>query len=186
MPLRPPNPTDAAALAKIHIQAWRETYTGIMPRAFLDGLSLEQGTATWLERFNNPLARQTTVVATTENGEVVGFATSGPARNGELLTDGEVFAVNLLQKAKRKKLGAQLMLAMSNSLLAFEFDKVGLWVLEQNIPARAFYDRLGGRPLATAFRDLGGQQLLELGYVWPTVHELKRSVETLLRSSPSS
>ena len=38
---------DAAAIAAIHVKSWRAAYAGILPAAFLDGLSEEEYTAFW-------------------------------------------------------------------------------------------------------------------------------------------
>jgi hypothetical protein len=42
MIIRDASPADAAAIARVRVDAWRETYRGIVPEAFLDGLSYEQ------------------------------------------------------------------------------------------------------------------------------------------------
>jgi hypothetical protein len=45
--LRPATPADAAAVAYVHVQAWRETYRGIMPDAVLEGPSVEERARAW-------------------------------------------------------------------------------------------------------------------------------------------
>jgi hypothetical protein len=47
MLIRAAQPTDAAAIAKVHVDSWRITYKGIVPDDFLVALSYEQRTHMW-------------------------------------------------------------------------------------------------------------------------------------------
>jgi hypothetical protein len=47
MIIRAAQPTDAAAIAKVHVDSWRTTYKGIVPDDFLAALSYEQHTHMW-------------------------------------------------------------------------------------------------------------------------------------------
>ncbi len=38
--IRPGKSSDAEAIAKVHVIAWRETYAGIVPNDYLDSLSV--------------------------------------------------------------------------------------------------------------------------------------------------
>ena len=38
---------DVPSIAQVHVQAWRETYTGLVPQEVLDTLSLEERAAMW-------------------------------------------------------------------------------------------------------------------------------------------
>jgi hypothetical protein len=42
MRVREANPTDAAAIAKVHVDSWRTTYKSIVPDDFLANLSYEE------------------------------------------------------------------------------------------------------------------------------------------------
>jgi hypothetical protein len=46
--------TDAAAIAKVHVDSWRTTYVGIVPTAYLAGLSHEQRAEEWRRTLSNP------------------------------------------------------------------------------------------------------------------------------------
>jgi hypothetical protein len=49
-------------------------------------------------------------------------------------------------------------------LAAQGFRSAGLWVLKDNLPARRFYEALGGRLGPEQFFDLGGQTVTEVAY----------------------
>lgn len=174
--LRPAVLSDASAIAEVHVRAWRETYRGIMTDAVLDGLSVEASAQRWSAAISAlSEKRQLLCVAVDDLDTIVGFAGAGPTRDPALTTTGEVYAINLVKEAKRHRAGARLMLAMAEGLTALGFRDVGLWVLEANVGARSFYERLGGAPVARHERD----SLVELGYVWPDVDDLARHARAL-------
>jgi ribosomal protein S18 acetylase RimI-like enzyme len=181
--LRPAVLTDAPAIAAVHVRAWRETYRGIMPDSVLDEMSVERGAQNWSGVIASLTEkRQALSVVVDGSDTIVGFAGSGPARDPSLTTDGEVYAINLVMQATRKGLGTRLMLAMADGLAANGFTDAGLWVLEPNIGARWFYERLGGTLTARHERDFGGKKLTDLGYVWRDVRDLRRGAEAALAS----
>jgi len=49
MIIRKAQPTDANAIAKVHVDSWRTTYAGIISADFLANLSYEQREASWRE-----------------------------------------------------------------------------------------------------------------------------------------
>jgi ribosomal protein S18 acetylase RimI-like enzyme len=178
--LREAEAGDGEGIARVHVQAWRETYRGIMPDKVLDALSVVEGARRWAAVIGAlGERRQLLTVAVDDDGRFVGFAGAGPARDAALGTAGEIYAINLVNEAKRTRIGARLMLAVADGLVALGFGDVGLWVLERNLGARAFYERLGGAVAAHHQRDFGGTQLDELGYVWRDVSELQRRARVL-------
>ncbi len=175
--LRPAILSDANAIAEVHVRAWRETYRGIMTDAVLDGLSVEASAQRWSAAISSlSEKRQLLSVAVDDLDTIVGFAGAGPPCDPALTTTGEIYAINLVNEAKRNRAGARFMLAMAEGLIALSLREVGLWVLEANTNARSFYERLGGAPVARQERD----SLVELGYVWPSVDDLARHARALV------
>lgn len=180
--LRPAAPKDAEGISAVLVRAWNETYRGMMPDAFLDAFAKEPRVDAWRKRLTPPLERTATWVVVGNADEIIGFAVSGPTRDPALGTDGEVYAINLVMQATRLGLGTRLMQAMADELIGNGFASAGLWVLEHNVGARWFYERLGGVIAARHERDFGGKMLTELGYVWRDVRVLKQAAERVLAS----
>lgn len=183
MLIRPATISDADAIGRVHVQAWQETYRGLMPGAYLDAMSAEERAKGWRERIPTFAGRrQALAVALDDEGAIVGFASCGPPRLKELAADGELYMINIVNRAKRRRLGARLMLAMAEQLEAFGFTSVGLWVLAANAPARAFYDRLSGTPDAVIEHEHGGANLMDVAMLWPTIGLLReRALDVLGR-----
>src|SRR5258708_6287321 len=96
---------DARAIAEVHVESYKSAYRGIFPEAFLNGLSVEQRESGWrdlLAAQEPPL----TMVGCDAGGSVVGFASGGKERTGQLGCDGELYAIYLRPDAQRKGLGA--------------------------------------------------------------------------------
>ncbi len=77
--LRDATPTDAYALATVHVASWRAAYRGLMPDEVLARLSVPEREQLRSDRLIAQEAR-TSVVVATDAGRVVGFAAAGPTR----------------------------------------------------------------------------------------------------------
>lgn len=180
--LRPAIRADADAIAYVHVQAWRETYRGVIPDSTLDALSVEERAKAWRERLGAMGDRQHSVVAIDGAGALVGMAGCGPTRLRELGTDGEIYMINIVNAGKRKRAGTRMMLALADYMISQRFKAVGLWVVEKNTTARAFYERLGGRAVAQHEQDFDGTAVMELGYAWAAIADLKQAAQRLLEA----
>jgi len=71
-------------------------------------------------------------------------------------------------------IGLRLFRAMSSSLQQRGFSAAALWVLRENLRARRFYERLGGKVFAEREDVRDGATLVELVYGWPDLNQLNR------------
>lgn len=158
---------DLEGIARVHVQAWRESYKDFLSSEALAGLSVEERRQMWQGAFVQPNPQARLLVAETDDGEIVGFARGGPIR-GEGAdrpgTEAEIFAIYLLDRVKRKGIGRRLLHGILDHLSQHGFRSVGLWVLKENVPARRFYEVLGGTPGSEQSFDLRGQTVIEIAY----------------------
>lgn len=83
--------SDAAAIARLHVASWRETYTGLLLAAMLADLSAGSRAAMWEAVLDAPARRiGTRVHLAEEEGEVVGFGACGGQRDEGLRDRGFV------------------------------------------------------------------------------------------------
>jgi len=158
---------DVEGIARVHVQGWRETYKDFLSPEALAGLSVEERVQLWQRALAEPEPRARLLVAEADGGEIVGFIRGGPIRGKgtELLaTEAEIFAVYLLDKAKRQGIGRRLMAGVFDHLAAHGLHSVGLWVLRDNLSARRFYETLGGTAGPEQSFDLRGQMVTEVAY----------------------
>ncbi len=164
-------PTDAAALARVHVDTWRTAYPGIVPDEHLASLSYEARAKRWQETLSATDGPGFIYVAQDGNGNVVGFATGGPERSGDPIYRGELYAIYVLAGYQRKGFGRHLVAAIVNQLMQTGFDSMLIWVLTQN-PSRKFYEALGGQLVREREIVIGGATLPEVAYGWPDIRSL--------------
>jgi ribosomal protein S18 acetylase RimI-like enzyme len=173
MTVRPATAADAAAIAAVHIAAWRETYADLLPAAFLDGFDVVDRAARWRRIIGGPNDLGTFVAEI--DGAVVGFASACPQRKAGLRADGfdaELATVYLLRRAQRRGLGRRLVAACAGTLQARGVVAMSLWVFRDNGPARAFYAALGAEACGTQEIDIAGTRIAEVAYGWRDLAKL--------------
>ena len=74
--------SNAGPIARVHVDTWRTTYSGIVPDEYLVSLSYRDRESVWTEILTTGSPRTSNFVAETDGGEVVGFADGGPEREG--------------------------------------------------------------------------------------------------------
>lgn len=163
--------SDAPDIARVHVEAWRETYRGVVPDETLASLSVTQRTKMWMqivEGFKKG-GGSTQVFVAELGGSIVGFGSCG-AQRAETLKDqgydGEFSALYVLHAAQSRGLGRLLMKSMAANLRDRGFGGAGLWVLRDNARARRFYEFFGGVAVAEKSDREGGVILHEVGYGW--------------------
>lgn len=168
--VRPAVVSDADAIGILHVQAWLETYAGIMPADLLASFSRVRRAEAW----RGMLSRGSPGLFVAEEARsVVGFGLCGPQRIATLPNyRGEVYAINTLRRSQGRGLGRALMAAMAQSFRNSDVSSITLMVLANNISARQFYERLGGRMIGEIATNFGGAWLLEHVYCWDNLSAL--------------
>ncbi|WP_019181450.1 GNAT family N-acetyltransferase [Microbacterium yannicii] len=127
---------DALAIARVHLQTWRETYTGKLADDVIEGRPIPERAAALVRLLSgeSPFGPQTLWVAERE-GTIVGFAWAGDCRDEDRTGQAELYAINVLRAHHGSGAGQRLLDASVGD------DAASLWVLEDNPRARAFYER---------------------------------------------
>ncbi len=162
--IRPAETRDAPAIAKVHVDTWQIAYRGIVPQDYIDNLTVQNRTMSWLRLLErNP--DLITLVSENHDGRIVGFASGGPIRHREPRFEAEITTLYVSPHAQRQGHGRRLFMALSNRLAQRGLKGLFVWVLAEN-DARAFYETLGGREVSEITRDFAGAALREIGYGW--------------------
>jgi GNAT superfamily N-acetyltransferase len=137
MLLRPAEPADAMAVARVHVRSWQVAYRGLMPQDYLDQLRPEDRAATYDFATADP-AKPHTIVAV-EGDSVLGFATTMPTRDKDLEGYGELAALYVDPEHWGRGIGVALVQVARAHLVEAGFRKAMLWVLAGNTRADRFY-----------------------------------------------
>jgi GNAT superfamily N-acetyltransferase len=166
---REATPDDAAAIARLHAESWRATYRGAYPDDYLDGPVWDDRLEVWTTRLTDPPPEQFVAVAI-DDDEIVGFACVYGARDEALGS----FLDNLHAAPGRHRQGiGRGLMSEVRQWCAEHHPEHGLYlhVLESNINAQAFYERLGatdrGGSTGTAFAGAAPPRIRR--YAWDSL-----------------
>lgn len=163
---RPATAADADAIALLHTRSWREHYRGSFSDAFLDGELPEERMRVWHARFDRPPENQFVELAF-DAEDLVGFVCAYGAHDprwGSFVDN-----LHVASTAKRQGVGASLM-RQAGAWLESRYADMGVYllVLEVNMAARSFYERLGARNAEVSMMEThGGAMVRSCRYIWP-------------------
>ena len=170
MPIRPAQPRDAAAIARIHVRTWQAAYRGQVPDAYLGSLDaeIEERTARWERLIASAVSRRQGQLLALDGDRIVGFVTFGPSDDEPDPEVGEVYAIYVDPGSWDHGFGRELFAAASRGLSDAGFHAATLWVLDTNERARRFYEAAGwAADGATKTERRGDVELHEVRYRSP-------------------
>lgn len=137
MLVRPAEPDDALAVARVHVRSWQAAYRTLLPDDYLDQLRPEDRAQHYDFASLDPLKPRTIVAI--EEGLIYGFATTAPSRDPDLPDHGELYALYVDPERWGRGIGAALVSAARANLFGLGFRNALLWVLTGNVRAERFY-----------------------------------------------
>jgi GNAT superfamily N-acetyltransferase len=164
-------PTDARAIADVHVDAWRATYTGIVAQSYLDGLSVAERAEAWERRLRDVTADRSDILVAELRGELVGFVAGGPRRPPTNGYDAQLHAIYLKAESHGQGIGRGLARAWATAAIERGLVAAMVHVLARN-PARGFYEHLGARHLEDIEVTIGGEVYAEACYGWADLRAL--------------
>ncbi len=137
--------SDFEAIRNVYYRTWITSYKGIVSQKFLDSIKKE---VLW-----HPEKRwQSTFVAMSDNNEIIGVCSYGPARKKSYKGFGEVYSIYVLPEWQRTGVGKALFLA-ALEILEANYKKLYLLVLKNNLSAQKFYQSFGFEKTTDIYHD---------------------------------
>lgn len=164
MLLRPAEPGDEDAVARVHVRSWQAAYRGLLPEDYLRGLDPNDRAARYtFAEIDSDQPR--TVVAVDDDG-IAGFATVGRCRDQDASEAGELYALYVEPGRWNRGVGRMLIHDARRRLAEWGFTEAVLWVLVGNERAERFY-RIDGwaAPGQDRVKELHGIAIHETRYV---------------------
>jgi ribosomal protein S18 acetylase RimI-like enzyme len=144
MLIRPAEPADAFAVARVHVRAWQVGYRKLLSDEYLDGLRPEDRAQRYTFGSTDP-QKPMTIVAV-EHGTVCGFATTAPTADADVFGYGELAALHVDPDSWGRGIGIALVIEARARLLDAGFSNAVLWVMVGNGRAQRLYTRDGWAP----------------------------------------
>jgi GNAT superfamily N-acetyltransferase len=140
---------DAAGIARVHLQAWRESYVHLLPAETLAGL--QQGPREERWRAIITAAETSDIRVACAGTDIIGWASAGAGRDDDGPRPRELWGIYVLASHYGSGAGQMLLDAAVGDAGAY------LWIAEGNPRAFAFYHRNGFVPDgATGTHELAG------------------------------
>ena len=159
-------PADVAEIARIHVEAWRDSYAALLPADYLARMDSRIEAARWSRNAGLNRRSDGALVADAD-GEVIGYAIIGPARGRTIAPSGEVYALYVETDWREHGVGRALVEAAFEVFRGRGLRHAVIWCLEGNFAARGFYERCGGTLIREArVEEVAGMPLPTVGYHW--------------------
>ena len=153
--IRDATAADIPALARLHVQTFRETHGG--------GPSADLREQQYRQKFAASDGRWFCLVAARANGDLVGFIVGQPADPPD--EGGHVNKIYVLRSYQRLGLGRRLLADASRRFVSHGYTSMTLFSQADN-PSIWFFDAMGGERLLGASGEFGG------GYRWSDLRDL--------------
>lgn len=153
---------DAAAIARVHEEAWRHAYQGVIPHLPLSQMLARRGPGWW----QSTLAKGMPALVLEFDSELAGYVTLGRSRMRGTPYGGELFELYVLPDFQGIGFGGRLFRAARAELEARGIEGLCVWALADNEMACAFYLHLGGRPISEGMDTFGDAQLRKVAFAW--------------------
>ena len=138
-----------------------------------------QGGAFW-ERVLSRAPVESVLVAEFDK-RILGFISAGPIRERIPGYSGEFYALYVLPEAQGCGVGTGLIAHAARAMIRQRWLGAAVWVLEDNLLGRRFYERLGGMPLGVAkslaYRGTSYPAIREVAYGWPDLRRARGLVD---------
>ena len=167
---------DIPDLIRVHVDAWRIAYRGVIDDGYLQSSLLEEQRTTMWNAWTWADRPGQCVFVGEADGRVLGFGMVGPERvepDGAVSGLGEVYSFYLHPDSWGSGLATPLMEQCHDFLRAGGFSQAVLWVLRDNPRARRFYEKMGWSATGREASFAGPQTAAALPYA---VEELQYGV----------
>jgi ribosomal protein S18 acetylase RimI-like enzyme len=171
--IRAARPDDAAAVARIYVESWHDTYAAILPKRSLCAMTPQGQAARWRAAITTN-RREQVLVAECDHYGVVGMSSLGPSRDTALGYDCEIYTLYVDPGFLGRGAGRALMRGGFTNLRARGFSSCLIWAHSRN-PARFFYEAMGGRLIAERVQQMMGDAVPEAAFGWRKLALVERS-----------
>lgn len=170
---------DAAAMGRIYVDAWRDTYPGLLPDEGLLAMSPERQAFAWARTISRQSEDNFVLVAERNRYGLVGLVSAGRCRDRDARHDGEVYTLYVDPNHQRSGAGRALLEHVFAKLRGADCRDAIIWALAGN-PARTFYEQVGGVVVAHRQAETFGASHEEVGFEFPGL--CLRQPESVMRS----
>ncbi len=166
--IREASSLDIPAIAKVHVESWKQSFKGIAPEEYLNNMSVGKREAVFAERLSEPL--YTMLVSENRSHGIIGFIDFGLPEPENFGHEARIFSFYFLRQFQRRGFGTELFTLCLKKIADAGYRSVCLDTLEVS-PYRGFYEKMGGRIVAKDSHKLGGVEFPTVIYGWENLQK---------------
>ena len=171
---------DAPVLGRVMVDSWLSAHRGQMPesawRTRVEEWTPEVSARAWArllaEGGAGGDARAVLLVAEDDSGDLVALVLGTGAEDDESGETAQIDALYVLPDDQGRGIGRLLLQEAARRLLSLRYSQLTIGVLSANLPARAFYEAMGGVEIGQRTFDEEGHPLAGTVYGWPDLAAL--------------
>lgn len=153
---------DAKILGEIHSQSWKVAYKDIILDEILNNITAEKREG-YFERALSKQWEEDALIFIED--KAVGLICIGKCRDEDIDSSyGEIWGIYLLPEFWNKGIGYELIKWGMKELKDRNYKRITIWVLEENLKARRFYEQVGFKHDGTIKEIIIGESLNEYRY----------------------
>jgi GNAT superfamily N-acetyltransferase len=180
MKVRAAVPDDAPAMGRVMVEAYLTAHRGQMPDApwhkRVNEWTPEVSTRAWArafaERARGQHRRDVVLVATDDANDLIALVSGTEADDDTSGSVAEIGALYVLPDRQGQGIGRMLLMEAGKELATLGFTTLHIGVLTANLPARGFYEAMGGYEIGQRTFDEEGYLLPETIYAWTDIAAL--------------
>jgi ribosomal protein S18 acetylase RimI-like enzyme len=173
--IRPAVVDDAPAMGRVMVESWLSAHRGQVPEAawqkrvaeWTPEVSARGWARTLAEQAGADPARSVHLVAEDDAGVLIGLVSGTVVADEPSGTTGEVGALYVASDCRGQGVGRALLREAAGALGGQGCSSLRIAVLSANLPARGFYEAMGGREVDARTFDEDGFLLPMAVYAWP-------------------
>lgn len=149
---------DFLSIREIYEKSWKYAYKDIIPMDYMNSVPKER----WGGKITENGRAE---IGAFEDGKIVGTASFCASRWKKFSDYGEIVTIYLLPEYIGRGVGSALIERCITELKCMGYKRILLWVLEENLRARSFYEKHGFK-LKEEYMDdnIGGRDVREIMY----------------------
>ena len=157
MIIRKATSDDARQIAEIIVEDWKIAYKGIIDDDYLEALDVE-------ERYQRELQRYQIYNVAVVDDAVVGLTWNDMTETDE--SDCEIIALYVRHTQRKNGIGKILFQNSVDNFRASGKKKMIIWCLKENLEARKFYEKMGGKEYKAGTHRWGNRDYDMISYIY--------------------
>ena len=177
-------PDDAPAMGRVMVEAWLTAHRGQVPDAawhkrvneWTPEVSAQAWARNFAERAQGHHPRDVLLVAEDDADDLIAVVFGMEADDDSSGSVAEVAVLYVLPDRQRQGIGRLLLMEAGKELTTLGFTRLHISVLTANLPARSFYEAMGGQEIGQRTIDEEGYLLPGTVYGWTDIAALASDV----------